>query len=317
MSWPNPGDATSDPSYPLRMRILRIGLGLVVLGAFSVACSSSSPGDTGMDSGIAGSGHGDGASGSEGASSGPAGLVSFAQGGGPDLDAFTIIALFDETSGKSGGGTSPCGATVDGCTYCSSSADAGIKPGTLMIQTLGAGVVTFKDGSKTLATLPYSGGDAGGDYEIDSNSHPSLAWAAGDTLEATASGGAIPAFSASITAPDAITGVSPAVSLTAPVMASLSAPFVISWTPPTDDGSTTVVLGSESVTHPGTIGCKAADSAGKVSVPASLISQLLGGAAGSAVIGITRTVTKPVSVTGAMVSIQASPPSVGGSVTFM
>jgi hypothetical protein len=60
----------------------------------------------------------------------------------------------------------------------------------------------------------------------------------------------------------------------------------------------------------------AADSAGKITVAASVVKQLTGGAAGGGTVSLSKTVTKPVTVTSASVKIQASPPQVSGSVMF-
>jgi hypothetical protein len=286
------------------MLLQRALVRFLVLGVAVAACSPSSGGSSGTDSG----------SPSDGASAGPAGLVAFYQGGGPDLDAYSLVAAFDEASGKGGGGTSPCAAAEDGCMYCSSSADAGIKPGSLKIMFLGAGTLTFKDDAKTLATVMYS--STVGAYDVSSVTQPSLAWASGDTLSVAASGGAIPAFSASIAAPSAITGVTPALSLEKTFNTSDSGPFVIHWTPSADDGTMSLVLGYDVEAHPGTVGCTAAESAGTITVPASVMKELTGGAAGSGTVSLNKSVTKPVSVTGASVKIQASPPGISGSVMF-
>jgi hypothetical protein len=273
---------------------------LLVLVPAVAACSPSSGGGSGSPSG----------------GSSTTGLISFAQGGGPDLDAYTVIALFAEGSGMVGAGsTSPCAAPANGCMYCSSAVDAGsIKPGNLNIMSLGAGTLTFKDDSKTLASLPYS--SAVGAYETSSVTQMSLTWPAGDTLSVAATGGAIPAFSASIPAPAAITGVTPALSLEKTLTTSDSGAFVVSWTPAADDGTMTLVLGFDVESHPGTIGCTAPQSDGTITVPASVVKELTGGAAGGGTASLSKTVSKPVSVTGASVKIQASPPQVSGSVMF-
>jgi hypothetical protein len=282
-----------------------IGPCFLVAAAVVAACSPSSGASNGSDSG----------SPSEGGSLGPAGLVSFAQGGGPDGDAYTIVAAFDEASGTSGGGTSPCAAAVNGCTYCNSADDGGVNTGNLKISFLGAGTLTFNDDAKTLATLTYS--QSVGAYDTSSVTKPSLAWAAGDTLSVSATGGAIPAFSASIQVPEPITGVSPAFSLEKDINVAPSGAFVIHWTPAADDGTMSMVLGYDVESHPGTIGCTAPQSAGTITVPASVMKELTGGAAGSGTISLVKTVSKPVSVTGASVKIQATGPQIGGGVAFM
>jgi hypothetical protein len=289
-------------------------------GALS-GCSSSSAGAAG-DGGAAFSGDSGGGGGSDGgggADSGgtvTAGEVSFASGGsGPLSGAYTIVGAFDRGSGSLGGGAAGiCEAPVGGCTYCNSHVDGGISGGNLMITLLSAGVLTVKDGTTTLGTLDYQADDAGmGDYEIDSNSDPTLTWAAGDTLSASATGGQIPAFSASITAPQDIAGLTPALSLTSTTTVSTGAPFVLSWTPSSDTGAQMVLVLGGFGGGGGTASCTAADSAGSITVPVAVLQKL---GMGGGTMGLTKTVSKPVAVTGATVSIQASAPPVDGSVTF-
>ena len=281
-------------------------------------CSSSSAGAAG-DGGTAFSGDsGGGGSSDGGADSGgavTAGLVGFSSGGsGPLSGAYTIVGVFDRGSGTPGTGAQMiCETPVGSCTYCSGHVDGGTSGGTLMITLLSAGVLTVKDGTTTLGTLDYQADDAGmGDYEIDSNSDPTLTWAAGDTLSASATGGEIPAFSASITAPQDIAGLMPALSLTSTTTVSTSAPFVLSWTPSSDTGAQMeLVLGG--VSGGATASCTAADSAGSITVPVAIL-QKFGMGGGS--MGLTKTVSKPVAVTGASIKIQATAPAVDGSVTF-
>jgi hypothetical protein len=243
-----------------------------------------------------------------------AGLVGFASGGsGPLSGAYTIVGAFDRGSGTAGAGAQICETTVGSCTYCANHVDGGTSGGTLMITLLSAGVLTVKDGTSTLATLDYQGDDAGmGDYEIDSNTDATLTWAAGDALSVSATGGEIPAFSASITAPQDVAGLMPALSLTSTTTVSTSAPFVLSWTPSSDTGAQmSLVIGGFS--GGGTASCTAADSAGSIAVPAAILQKF---GMGGGTMGLTKTVSKPVAVTGASVKIQATAPAVDGSVTF-
>lgn len=288
-------------------------------------CSSSSAGAAG-DGGTAFSGDSGGGGGSDGGGGGSsdggadsggtvtAGLVGFSSGGsGPLSGAYTIVGVFDRGSGTSGAGAQICDTPVGSCTYCNGHVDGGISGGTLMITLLSAGVLTVKDGTTTLGTLDYQADDAGmGDYEIDSNSDPTLTWAAGDTLSASATGGEIPAFSASITAPQDVAGLTPALSLVSSTTVSTSAPFVLSWTPSSDTGAQMeLVLGG--VSGGGTASCTAPDSAGSITVPVAILQKF---GMGGGTMGLTKTVSKPVAVTGASVKIQATAPAVDGSVTF-
>jgi hypothetical protein len=205
-----------------------------------------------------------------------------------------------------------CTTAVDGCQFCGGS-DAGISPGNLMLSFLNAGVLTTKDGSSTLATIDFS--DAGGVYEYDSNMHPSLTWNAGDKLSASATGGQFPAFSGSVTAPQDIAALSPALTLTTAASVSLSMPFVLSWTPSSDDGTFSFVLSLESPGG-GQIGCTAKESAAMISIPTSVLSQLKASAGTMGVASLTKTVSVPLSVTGVTLSIQAVAPQVVGTISF-
>jgi hypothetical protein len=306
---------------PLTIGAVSVALACGALGG----CSSSSSGAVGdggpsfsVDSGGGGpsdDGGGSNDGGADGGGTVTAGEVGFASGGSGALaGAYTIVGVFDRGSGHLGSGTGSaiCETPVGSCTYCNSNVDAGLSGGNLMITLLSAGVLTVKDGTTTLGTLDYMADDAGmGDYEIDSNTDPALTWAAGDTLSASATGGAIPAFSASITAPQSIAGVTPALSLTSSATVSTSTPFVLSWTPSSDTGAQmNLVIGGFTG---GTASCTAADSAGSVTVPVAILQKF---GTGGGTMGLTKTVSKPIAVTGASVTIQATAPSVDGSVTF-
>jgi len=286
---------------------------LILLAGCTSSTSSKTPEGDGTQNGTDGGGEtSDGGSGA----TVTAGEVSFASGAPSNgssitAGAYTIVAVFDRGSGHLNG-SSPCDAPVGNCTFCGGS-DGGLTSGNLTIDLLGAGVITVKDGANTLATLPYDADDAGqGDYEIDSNGTPSLSWASGDTLSATATGGAIPAFSASITAPQDIAGLTPSLSLTTSATISTSSTLVVSWTPSSDDGQYVLVLANDTKAG-ATASCAVAESAGSVSVPASILQQL---GTGSGTASLTKTVSKPIAVTGATVSIQAVAPQVVGQVTY-
>jgi hypothetical protein len=288
-------------------------LGLAVVLAFLAGCTSNntSPGGGGGSSG--GSSGGGSSSGSTADDGGvvTAGAISFASGGsGVQAGAYTIVAVFDRGSGHLDG-TSPCTAAVGNCQFCGGPDAGKTTPGNLQFSLLSAGTMTFQDGTATLATIPFVGDDAGdGDYEIDSNSTPTLTWADGVTLSASATGGEIPAFSASITAPQDIAGLSPAFSLLTPVTIPTSSALVVSWTPSTDDAQFSLVLGDFSG---GTARCTGAESAGSLTVPTAILQQL---GTGGGTVTVEKTVSKPVPVTGATVTIQAEAPQVSGSVTF-
>jgi hypothetical protein len=299
------------------------------LGACSPVTGTSAPGDGGPtpNQGEASSTNpgsesvGDGGEASEStpldggdAASAIGGAVTFFAGGGSGAaSTYQVIAAFDQVSGKSTA-ASPCGPTVNGCSYCDPTADGGAS-GNLEVNFVSAGTITIDDGAMILATLADDG-DAEIAYETDSNLNPAIAWKPGDSLSVSASGGVQPAFSGSITAPADLAGVTPALSLESPVTVSVSTPFVVSWAPSADNGSMKLVLGTESLGNRATIGCTVPESTGQISVPASLLAMLAGGALGSGTVGLTKTVSSTVNGTGPDVVLLASPPRAQGQVTF-
>jgi hypothetical protein len=247
------------------------------------------------------------------------GLVGFTAGGNNppnQVGAYTIIGIFaEETITSTGhGGTGPCGAPVDGCTLCGGT-DAGASPTMVSFTEESVGVLTIDDGSATLASLAY-GADAGGDYEIDSNGTPSLAWNSGDVLHVSATGATFPAFSGMVTAPAAFAGVTPAVSLVSPIDVPTSG-FTISWTPVNDGAQIQLILGIDAAMNSVSLSCTAADTAGQIVVPAALLTQLAGFGDTGGTVGLTRTVTVDLQASGGKaVTLQASPLSVDGTFNF-
>jgi hypothetical protein len=238
--------------------------------------------------------------------------VSFQAGGGPASDpgAYTIVGAFDQISGTPPD-EAPCGPAVGGCSLCAP-ADGGVKPGNLMINFVSAGTLTVKDGSNTLATLPFNA-DAGGTYEIDSDSTATLTWAVGDDLAVSATGGTIPAFSGSITAPSDFAGVTPTFSLLTPVPISESGGFTVTWTPSSDNGSITLVVGVAAEMNRVSIGCTVDESVGQIVVASSLLTQLAGFGDTTGTLTLSKTVKTKVS---SEVSLEASPVGLAGTFSF-
>jgi hypothetical protein len=131
-----------------------------------------------------------------------------------------------------------------------------------------AGALTISDGATALTTLMSP------DYATNSMLTPALTWAPGDTLNVVAKGDTVDAFTATIVAPALLAGLSPAFT-TATLDVSLSKDYVVSWKPGTESCSE-VTFGLNQGTGLPTIGCVADDSAGTLTVPASLLGMLTG-----------------------------------------
>ncbi len=314
----SPATVLSALQAPRLRRATRVTLAFA--GGLGCVSSQASPGDAGTqaegDSGAASHEGGSGGGSSSGDAAGgttTAGVVGFYTGGTGSLGSPNqFVGAFDQGSGHLTG-SSPCDQPVGACTYCGGT-DAGPSGGNLMIAFVSAGVLTLTDGTTKIGTLPYMGDDAGmGDYTSDQSTNAALVWAAGDTLSVSATGSpVIPAFSASIKAPQDIAGVNPGLSLAAPAVAvSTSKPFVLSWTPSSDGGQMELVLGGFS--GGGTASCRASESDGSLTVPASILQKF---GSGGGTLGFSKTVSKPVSVPGVTMLIQALAPQLTASVTF-
>jgi hypothetical protein len=140
--------------------------------------------------------------------------------------------------------------------------DAGPPP-------LSAGDLTVNDNGVRFGSMTFG---AQGYDDIGSPTNPSTkrGWAPGDTLGIVASGGMIPAFSASMVAPAEPAGVIP--SPTAPTI-SLGADWKVQWTPSTAAPSVFVLelYAAESASSD-LIKCVVDDAAGSLTVPASLLA---------------------------------------------
>jgi hypothetical protein len=157
-----------------------------------------------------------------------------------------------------------------------------------------AGNITVADGSTTLVTMMPPG------YTASSLSDATLQWKPGDTLTITASGGTVDAFTAMVTAPSHLVGLSPA--FTAPLAVSLKSDLVVSWTP-SSEPCAQISFGLSQGAGLATIGCVVDDSAGTLTVPSSLLVRFTG-AAGSAL--IERIAGTPTYAKNAAVEVSAS-----------
>jgi hypothetical protein len=163
-----------------------------------------------------------------------------------------------------------CPGTVVGdcCVFSPSGGDAGAAP-----MAAGAGTITVKDGASTISTMMP---DAKSNYSDSSSTNAGLVWNGGDVVAISGSGDVVHAFSGQVTAVQDIAGVMPALSLTSPITLSLSADFVVSWTPGAGSGVEAMVAltASHGATKDVAIQCTGMDSAGKLTVPKSLLSSI-------------------------------------------
>jgi len=96
-------------------------------------------------------------------------------------------------------------------------------------------------------------------------------WDGGDSLQVSASGGTVPAFSGSVTAARPLAQLTP----TAPTTISRLTDLNVSWTP---SNSTVVLLGM--VGKEGAIACGALDATGQMTVPSALLQNFDAGETG-------------------------------------
>jgi hypothetical protein len=242
--------ATSDSSMP----------GDGGTGDSSSKGDSSSAGDSGGSGGDGGAGDaGDGGtscsgSGLDGGGLPYTGIVELSRVSNPTPVRYAALAQLEATSMAPPAGCT--GMTVGDCCYENDATDAGIPT------MESAGTITVSDGKGTLATMSFPS------YVASNASDPKLTWAAGTMLTVTATGGTVGAFTATVTAPGAFAGLTPA--FTAPVAVSLSKDFVVSWTAGKRPCSK-VDLGLSQGTGLAHVACVVDDSAGTVTVPASLL----------------------------------------------
>ena len=130
-----------------------------------------------------------------------------------------------------------------------------------------AGTITLRDGSSTLASIPFAPGNIF--YDVHS-----ISWNPGDTLGVTANGdaGGVDAFSGTIVAPAGFEGLSP--DIIVPFELSRTSSFDLTWTP-TSMGTVTFKIGDDAA--PGEIFCTAPGSSGSLIVPAAFLGNFPAG----------------------------------------
>ncbi len=288
------------------MKSIHYGMALSFLA--SIACSSGD--QTTTDGGSDSSSGSDSATGSDtGTSSKPnVGFVTFSQTKTGTTDTFSAAAAFLALGDAGTIGPACSGMQSGSCCYTppSSGSDAGTtSTGT----AIGAGAVTIKDGTTTLATMTPSGTS----YTPVSNPPTSaLTWNSGDSLAVSAAGDAVHAFNGAVTAVGTLLGVSPALSFTTPVVVSRAADFNVTWTSATGRIQLTLVA-LKGTSADGSITCSSTTDTGTMSVPSALLQKF--SAADTGIISLSRTISSDASPDNATVTLSSST-STSGTATF-
>jgi hypothetical protein len=197
-----------------------------------------------------------------------------------------VFAKFAPAGSLASATACPTGAITSGaCCYVSSGADAGAD-------LVSAGTLDITDNGLSIQAMPY----VPGGYATYST--PQALWFASDALGAIAPGDTIPAFSSVVTAPEVLAGVVPAQGSTAQV--SVSAPWTVTWTA---GAAGSKVAASVLTSGDGHIVCVADDSAGTMTVPASLLGHFKSTDVGT--LAIARVALRTITVAGTTIETSA------------
>lgn len=302
------------------MKSINLALVIVVL-ALTPACSGD--GNNNNTDGGNDSGGGDATNGNDSGNAGDSGGDSAAplkanlgsvifshsqtKTGNTTSDSYVASASFVATpdAGTSGGG---CVGTQSGsCCYVPpSQADAGTTGGGTPVS---AGGITVKDGQTTIATMSPNGTT----YTAVSNPPTTaLTWNAGDSLDVTAAGDTVHAFSGSVASVALFAGVTPALSILAPIAIPRSSDFTITWTAAT--GSIGVAMSAtKGVSPDGVITCSSSSDTGTMTVPKALLQNFSAGDTGY--VSMSRIISAAASNDNATITL-ASTTAASGSATF-
>jgi hypothetical protein len=202
-----------------------------------------------------------------------------------------------------GGPPPSCAGTQSG-SCCYVPAGTNVTP----LAPASAGTITVTDKAVQLGQLSYDGAGYDGITSVLGES-PSLEWSAGDTIDVSASGAAVQAFSGSAVAPADIVGLDPMPDPTVALSITGASGFAIGWTPGSGGSSFCLALedASENV-----ITCKVAIATGTLSVPSSLLTHLSGAGSIEAHPQASSSFDGP----NASVTIELRGPSLQGIATF-
>jgi hypothetical protein len=235
---------------------------LVTLTASVVlcACGGGSGGTTGGGSG--GSTTGGGTSGGGTAGKAYEGSVILSEIVGAST-SYGAVAVFKVTVASS---TCQGGTPSGSCCYEPPPSSTGGVP-----TLVSAGGITVVDSGATIGTLTFTSG-----YYILSGPTSTFTWKPGDSLTVSAAGATVDSFSETVTAPGTISGLNPTLSTT-PTDITLSSNWSLSWTPDARGGETMIVALTDETVANGEISCSVQDSAGTVTLPATLLGNFTPG----------------------------------------
>ncbi len=286
---------------------------ILSLGAALGACTSGSGGATSSagTSGTSGTGSRTSSTASNGSTSGGgsttgsaayAGTITLSQTPAsaeqsPPLGTASVVF----TAG--GGAAAGCAGVQSGACCYQAMATSGSTPRT----SVSAGTVAFTDSGAGIGHVAYG---TTGYPPLTSTATPTFTWLPGDTLGVRNGGATVDKFAGTVVAPQAVTGLVPALSATA-VSIPRGRDLAVSWTASGDTQLSFAI--SDSLV--GAVTCTVADSAGTLTVPAALLGHFGAGDTGAIVVTRQNAANPPLSASNATVNFVATFTKFG-AVTF-
>ncbi len=285
---------------------------LIFATALLLACGGddSTNTDGGKDASTGDSGGNTDGGGTDGGGTSKAyfGSVNFSESKTQSTTTYVASAGFYATpdGGTAAGG---CTGTKSGsCCYtpATGASDAGTPPAPTPVS---AGGITVKDGTSTIATMTPTGTTY---TPITNQPTTTLTWVDGDSLDISAAGDTVHAFSGSVTAATLFAAVTPALSFTTPTNVPRASDFTVTWTAKT--GSILLTMSALKVAvSDGTISCTASSDTGTITVPHDLMANFT--AADTGVVTLSRTSSGAAAPDNAAITLNSST-STGGTVLF-
>jgi len=192
------------------------------------------------------------------------GSVSFGETKANNATTYTASAAFYAT--PDGGVVTPpsnCTTTVGSCCYIAPPDGGTTGPTPTAVS---AGGITLKDGNTTIGTMTPNGTTY---TALNSTTTNTLKWTDGDTIDVSAAGDTVHAFSGGVVTVALLAGVQPALSFVPGTTISKSQNFTISWTAGTGEVSLLLAQGSISG---GSISCSAKTDPGTFTIDKSLLA---------------------------------------------
>jgi hypothetical protein len=291
----------------LKFTNTRVCVSLSVLALLAVRCNGDS---TNNNDGGNDSGGNDVANGTDtGTDSGKDGTASKPYVGGVNLTESKTGTVTSMTASagfytSSGTGTPGCtGTSVMSGNCCYTPPAAPSDGGVVTPTAVGAGVITLKDATATIATMTPTGTA----YTAVTNPPTvALTWAPGDSIAIAAVGDTVHAFSGTVTAAALFAAINPAFSFTATAV-SRAADYVVTWTSGT--GNITLIASAlKGTASDGVIICTATDT-GTMTLPTALLTKFTANDTGS--LSLSRTISSDASVDNATITLASSTSALG------